>query len=200
MEVYNTLLPLFKMVGSRPLVIIMPYHRWVQNPCCSNKSHTTNGGTHPWIEQLIVRIEDAGQNLRSFLFNKGFRNSVVINPQRSIEELPKQEIWELSNTIPSMKFLSKLGTKLIVNNSSMSTKRRLNVDPPEDNTKRNRGSQPGTAHSGGQGGHQAPVRAATGDPRLIPGLNSRGHNQHPRGRLGHGGHRGRGRRGYPRYY
>ena len=46
MEVYNTLLLLLKMVGSRPLVLIMPYHRWIQNPCCSNKSHTTNGGTN----------------------------------------------------------------------------------------------------------------------------------------------------------
>ena len=84
----------------------------------------------------MVRLEDVGQNLLSFLFNKGFRNSVIINPLRATEGMPLHDIWEHSNTIPGMKFFSKLGTKLIANNSLMASKRRFSLDPPQDSNKR----------------------------------------------------------------
>ena len=189
-KIYEMVQPVLKMAGNKPLVIVMPYHRWVTGPCCSIAGHAVNTGNVQWMTPLNEKLEEATRNLRSYLFNKGYRNTVVVNPLSTDGGMRLQEAWDDSTTLPSSKYFQRLAASLIANNSSMTSKRRFSLDP---NTpiKRSKATPADQRPRGGQPGPLMPTTPGYGG-QLGGGQRGQRGRQY--------GNRGRGNRGWASAY
>ena len=151
-EVYEMVRPVLKMAGNKPLVIVTPYHRWVTGLCCNRASHRVNTGKVQWTTTLNKKLEEATWNLRSHLFNKGYRNTMVVNPLTTDGGMTMHEAWDKSTTIPSSKFFQRLAASLIANNSFMPSKRRFSLNPSIPNNQRSKATPADQRPRGGQSG------------------------------------------------
>ena len=120
-------------------------------------------GNGHWMTTSNEKLEEATRNLRSYLFNKGYRNAVVVNPLTTDGGMMLQEAWDESMTIPSGKFFQKLASSLIANNSSMASKRRFSLDfSPQGNNKRGRANPADHRPRGSQTGPRMLAKAGSG--------------------------------------
>jgi len=114
----TAILPLLRVGGNTPVVLITPYKRWVSSRCCENAGHTTNTATPEWEAALEAKLADLNRSIRTLLFNKGFRNVRVVNPCSFARNLPQHEVWDFDNpTLPATKFFDEVATSLLNNNT-----------------------------------------------------------------------------------
>ena len=104
-NLYKVVRPLLMAAGSRPLVIITPFPRYTDSPCCSDPGHVTNFKEEGFAEDIARQLGELRSNFRSFLFSDRIRRASTINPAPLLEEAipggnwadpvhPKPEIFD----------------------------------------------------------------------------------------------------------
>ncbi len=187
-EVFQELIPLLRCVGSRTILFMVPYKRWVSAKCCSTVGHLTNFEGGEWISSYSDKLEETARHFKSFFFTKNFRNVTIINPDIAARDLPLLSLWDSDPIIPSPLYFKKMAQYII----SKSTGKELQAQaptPPQGNRKRPRVAlepsnqpqpQPSTiywsSNRGGRGG-----QAGRGSY-----YNSRDHHHHPGHQPGYG--------------
>jgi len=117
-SLFSIILPLLKIGGGIPVILIMPYKRWIEDKCCNSPSHGINTATKEWEKTVEDRISEATRTMRSLLFSKGLRHVRVINPCSIGKDLPNYEIWEPGNDIlPANRFFDEVADSILVVNS-----------------------------------------------------------------------------------
>ncbi len=187
-EVFLELLPLLMSVGTRTIILVMPFKRWVTAKCCNSAEHLTNFEAAEWSQTLAGKLEEATKNFKSFLFTKNIRNSMVVNPDLAVKDLPRLSVWGEDPVTPSEPYFKKLAAYIMAKGEKTSKKRPQDAsEASSSNNKKPRQHQPqlNTAdqhlhHSGSssRGGH--------GGQWLQRG--GRGRGYHHRGYYNSGGH------------
>jgi len=183
-NLYKAVRPLLMAAGSKPIVIITPFPRYLLSPCCSDPSHVTNFREDGYTDKVMASLDDMRNNYRSFLFTDRIRRASVINPAPLMEEGPVSELWE-DPVHPKAEIFNQLADLVIQSSDRLVGKRK---SEEEDNLSRparggwsghNRASHewggPSTRRDGrgGRGGWRGPGNTFRGRPR---GYNRGGYN------------------------
>ena len=85
-NLYKVIRPLLMAAGNRPLVIVTPFPRYTDSPCCEDPSHITNFKSEGFAENIVRQLGELRSNFRSFLFTDRIRRASTVNPSPLMED------------------------------------------------------------------------------------------------------------------
>jgi len=93
-NVYKAIRPILMAAGSRPLVIVTPFPRYVSAPCCADKDHVVNFRDGDYIDKIMQQLGEIRANFKSFLFTDHLRRISVVNPAPLMDDRLAAEFWQ----------------------------------------------------------------------------------------------------------
>jgi len=82
--IFNTILPLLRLVEGRNVILVTPTIRYVKSTCCEDQEHATNWYEAGFEEKLRADLDVCRQNFKDFTFTAGIRGFRVCNPSPTL--------------------------------------------------------------------------------------------------------------------
>ena len=94
LNIYNAVKPILMAAGTRPLIVITPFPRYMCSPCCPDKEHITNFSKDDYMDTMLASLSEIRNNFRTFMFTDNIRRVSLINPAPLMDDRAASEYWQ----------------------------------------------------------------------------------------------------------
>lgn len=88
-----TMRPLLTAAGSRNIIIVAPYPKYVGQKCCDAGDHLTNRQDMTFVVNMKKGLVSAKQEIRAILKTNNIRRGRVLDPDLCTSNLEEEELW-----------------------------------------------------------------------------------------------------------